>query len=249
MLLVHVGVDLGEVRDLALGLVLVDLHRMVRLVMLAEHARGDVLDPLAVHELEVVVAAFLATGVLLGRAVVASLLASHGCSRPGKLLARDSPLFVRGHSLSSSVLALVFAGLLPFLAVVLELEVGADVGELLGREFLLQTHQLGSWPLVVLQQSQKVLDLWRHLGLRNADKIEKGLRRLMLSWVLENLVCQQKRAHSQVGRQHDDGLEVKHGDFQDVLGEVLGFRVGPGDLSEPLETAVGTDEVDVEIEH
>ena len=110
---------------------LVNLHGMVRLMMLAEHAVGDVLHPLTVHELKVVIAAFLATG-FLRRAVVSSLLASHGSSRPCKFLSRDSPLFVRGHGLSSSKLCLVVAGLLPLLSVVLELEVGTDVGELLG---------------------------------------------------------------------------------------------------------------------
>ena len=138
--------------NLALRLVLVNLHRMVRLMMLAEHAVRDILNPLAIHELKVVITAFLATS-FLGRAVISSLLASHGGCRPCKLLSRNSPLFVSSHGLSSSKFGLVVARLLSLLAVVLELEVGADVGELLGREFLLQPHQLGSWPLVVLEES------------------------------------------------------------------------------------------------
>lgn len=119
-------------------------------MVLAEDAVGDILNPLTIHELEVVIATFLATR-FLGRAVVSSLLASHSSSWPCKLLSRNGPLFVRGHGLSSTKFGLVIARLLSLLAVVLELEVGTDIGELLGREFLLKTHQLGSWPLVVLE--------------------------------------------------------------------------------------------------
>lgn len=107
--------------------------------MLAKDAVGDVLNPLPIHELKVVIAAFLATR-FLGRAVVSSLLASHGGSWPCKLLSRNGPLFIRGHGLSYTKLGLVVTRFLSLFAVVLDLEDGANVGELLSREFLLQTH-------------------------------------------------------------------------------------------------------------
>ena len=71
----------------------------------------------------------------------------------------------------------------------------------------------------------------------------------MLPQVLENLVCEQKRTRRQVGWEHNDRLEIKHRDFQDVLGKILSFCVSLRDLDESLKTTMGADKINVEIEN
>jgi hypothetical protein len=72
---------------------------------------------------------------------------------------------------------------------------------------------------------------------------------MVLPQVLENLVCEQKRTRCQVGWEHNDRLEIKHRDFQDVLGKILSFCVSLRDLDESLKTTMGADKINVEIEN